>query len=67
MKKIGIEESALCPCGPADCEQTPWNSHRPTPDGAVHCPDGTPKKSSSNAEEDEEFKTHLDLSILSTL
>ena len=23
-------------------KHTPWNSHRPTPDGAVHRPDGTP-------------------------
>ena len=69
MKKVGIENSALCPCGleaqttahvlqacplhkrerkrkhlanrKFPREKTPWNSHRPTPDGAVHRPDGT--------------------------
>ena len=36
-------------------KQTPWNSHRPTPDDAVHRPDGTTNnnKSTSNAEEEE--------------
>ena len=36
-------------------QQTPWNIHRLTPDGAVHRPEGTTNnnKSTSNAEEEE--------------